>query len=54
MTSKNYLGMGVLLVLMGVAGLHGTLDVPTWLGVWNLAMGAITVLYGASRWLKGE
>lgn len=53
MGSKQFLGIGVFLILMGIADLR-VLDMPTWLGVWNLVAGALTVLFGASRWLKGE
>jgi hypothetical protein len=53
MSAKNYLRIGLVLVVMGIADLR-VLDMPTWLGVLNLTVGGCSILYGVSRWLKGE
>jgi hypothetical protein len=53
MSSKFFLGMGLALVAVGVGNLL-VLDVPTWLGVWNLVIGGFSIFFGVSRWLKGQ
>ncbi len=54
MPSNFCLPAGAVLVIMGIAGLSGSLATPTWLAVWNLVIGSVTVLYGASRRPKGD
>ncbi|MFE4372837.1 hypothetical protein ACFRMN_32280 [Streptomyces sp. NPDC056835] len=52
MSSKHHLIQGFGLVAMGVGNF--AVHAPMWLSVWTLAMGGLTVLFGASRWMKGE
>ncbi|MFE4538519.1 hypothetical protein ACFRKB_26180 [Streptomyces scopuliridis] len=52
MSSKQHLLQGFGLVVMGVGNF--VMDAPVWLSVWTLAVGGVTVLFGASSWMKGE
>ncbi|MFC9647868.1 MULTISPECIES: hypothetical protein [unclassified Streptomyces] len=51
MSSKQLLFNGSWLVVVGVW--NAVSDAPMWLTVWTFALGLFTVLYGASRWMKG-
>ncbi|MFJ9032594.1 hypothetical protein ACIRQP_29505 [Streptomyces sp. NPDC102274] len=52
MSSKQLLLQGFALFVVGVGNF--VMDAPMWLSVWTVAIGAFTVLYGASRWMKGQ
>ncbi|MGW2513030.1 hypothetical protein ACWC0A_27270 [Streptomyces scopuliridis] len=52
MSSKQLLFQGSSLVVVGVWNFVA--DAPMWLTVWTFALGGFTVLYGASRWMKGQ
>jgi hypothetical protein len=53
MLSKVLYTSGSVLVVMGIGALL-VLDTPTWLGVWNIVMGAAALLYARSVQEKNE
>jgi hypothetical protein len=48
MSPKFLLMAGYVLIVMGIGGLL-VLDMPTWLGVWNLVLGVAVIAYATSK-----